>query len=102
MKLKSTVVVKPGLSPEILLAIMVADSVFKEHGSELIITSIFDSHDDRPKSLHHKGYAVDLRTRHLRTGEGDIIKNKIQVWLGGAYDVILEKDHIHMEFDPKI
>lgn len=102
MKLKTTVRVLPGLSPEILLALMVAEGIYKEHGYELVVTSLFDSHDNRPKSLHHKGYAADLRTRDMRSGEADIIKNKIQVWLGGSYDVILEKDHIHIEFDPKI
>ena len=57
-------------------------------------------------SLHYKNRAYDIRTKNIV----GIIEfplaarswaERIQVALGDDYDVVLEKDHIHVEFQPK-
>lgn len=104
MDIKPGVLVK-GLQPEILLAIIVAQEVYHVHGYVLTITSLLDGHEGRPNSLHNKGLAVDLRTRifvdypALTTAEN--IAADIRRRLTDDYDVVVETDHIHVEFDPK-
>ncbi len=58
-----------------------------------------------PGSLHYKGFAIDIRTYNLPGGcQGSVVKKIVQelkIKLGYNYDVILETDHIHIEYDPK-
>lgn len=86
---------------EIWYAIGVAEVLYKTHGLSLVVTSLEDG-QHLETSLHYSGRAVDLRTRNipvelLRTVHGGLVN--ILNPLG--YDVILEKDHIHIEYDPK-
>ena len=87
-----------GLSNEILLAIMIAQSVYSETESSLTITSLTDGRHGIG-SLHHAGDAVDLRLPMPVTR--DQIVSQLRNALGANYDVVLESDHIHVEYDPK-
>ena len=103
MRLKEGVVSR-GLSNEILLAIMVANEVYAEMRVDLVITSLADG-EHSEKSKHHRGDAVDIRTRNLPGGSrGDTAKrvsDEIRARLGVHYDVVLESTHIHIEYDPR-
>jgi hypothetical protein len=50
-------------------------------------------------SKHYENNAIDIRTRDMinRT----LTQKQIAYTLGKDYDVILESDHIHIEYDPK-
>lgn len=87
-----------GLKPELVLALMVAEQVFANHGSDLIITSVVDGKHSR-ESIHYIGMAVDLRIWHL--GSPEEATNDLQKALGEDFDVVLESDHIHLEYQPK-
>lgn len=87
-----------GLSNEILLAIMIAQSVYSETEASMTITSLSDGRHST-NSLHHTGDAVDLRLPMPVTREQ--IMSQLKKALGADYDVILEVDHIHIEYDPK-
>ena len=89
-----------GLKPEILLAICEAREVYRELDAELVITSLLDGQHMKG-SLHYKGLAVDLRTRHLSKADRGIAAQRLRVALGPEYDVVLEGSHIHIEHDPK-
>ena len=89
-----------GLQPEILLAIVEAREIFRDLGADLVITSLLDG-THMPKSLHYKGLAVDLRTRHLTKNQRTKARDRLHVALGPEYDVVLESTHIHVEYDPK-
>ena len=89
-----------GLQPEILLAICEAREVFRDLGVELVITSLLDG-NHMSGSLHYKGLAVDLRTRHLTKSQRTKARDRLHVGLGPEFDVVLEKTHIHVEYDPK-
>jgi hypothetical protein len=52
-------------------------------------------------SLHFSGQAVDLRTRDVPAGDMQKLLARIRECVGGDYDVILEIDHLHVEFQPK-
>jgi len=71
------------------------DNIFKEFQCELVVTSGRDSkHGDG--SLHYEGKAYDARIRNVL----ELLTKKIKDQLGSNFDVILESDHIHIEFDP--
>lgn len=88
-----------GVSNEILLAIMVAQSVFEYFKEDMTITSITDG-DHKAGSLHNTGDAVDLRTREVDPRFISQLVAQLQTSLGNSYDVVLEDDHIHVEYDP--
>ena len=52
-------------------------------------------------SLHYSGAAIDVRTRDLQPADVQKIIARIKSCLGDDFDVLLEVDHIHIEFQPK-
>ncbi len=89
-----------GTRPEINTAIIVAHTAYQELGHDLVVTSANDGRHSRA-SLHYSGLAIDIRTRHLQDGEDETLADKIRSLLTSEYDVVLESDHIHIEFQPK-
>lgn len=89
-----------GMRPEILLAVMVAADVYSEAGKDLVVTSLLDG-DHRAKSYHYNGLAVDLRIHNLDKVTQSTVTAKLRQRLTTDYDVVLEPDHIHIEFDKK-
>lgn len=88
-----------GLKPEALLGIFIAKSVFEFHGeSVMVITSVTDG-QHKTGSLHYKGQAFDLRLP--RNNISSIIVAGLREALHSDFDVVLEIDHIHVEYDPK-
>lgn len=52
-------------------------------------------------SKHYKNEAIDIRTRDMSQENAILTKVWLKKWLGLNYDVILESNHIHIEYDPK-
>lgn len=96
MRLKSGVRVS-GLRPEMCVALMAAESAYLRFDEELIVTSALEG-VHMAASLHYVGAAVDLRLPAKRRQQ---IARNIRERLGGDYDVVLERSHIHIEFQPK-
>jgi len=98
---------KEGVSPdqltkEGLWAAVVADRVhYTLTGTSAVITETNGSKHRVPNSAHYRGDAVDIRIWYT-DGENstDEFVEAMQDELGEHYDVILEKDHIHVEWDP--
>lgn len=86
-----------GLRPEVVLALQVADTILALSGADLVVTSAIDGTHTRA-SLHYTGCAVDLRRPAIRAAE---IVQELKEALGADFDVILETDHVHCEFQPK-
>ena len=55
----------------------------------------------KKNSKHYKNEAIDIRTRDMSEQNKVLTKVWIKKWLGMNYDVVLESDHIHIEYDPK-
>ena len=90
-----------GMSPQNTLAVIVTDQVLAAHKTgDAIITSASDGRHARG-SLHYAGHAVDMRTRTIPGGLRSVIAAEIGTRLGEEYDVILEADHLHIEWQPK-
>lgn len=83
-----------GLRPELLAGLLVCESVYNKHDIPFLITSVTDSTHSRG-SLHYVGFAADL------TSVPDKIVNELKKELGGDWDVVNEKTHVHIEFQPK-
>jgi len=92
-----------GIRSELVLGLLIADQVFGRYEQECVITSAMrDRGPEDALSLHHVGLAADLRTRDLPGGDvAGAIRIDLSAALSRDWDVVLEEDHIHMEFDPK-
>jgi hypothetical protein len=67
----------------------------------LTVTSFLDGMHKR-QSLHFAGQAVDLRTLDLPPSFMEALAAHLKAGLEPyGFDVILESDHLHIEFDPK-
>ena len=74
--------------------------VFQDLGYVPVITSKEDG-THMPGSLHYKKRAFDWRTRDVPPAERPPLRDVLQRSLGPDWDVVLEKDHLHTEYDPK-
>lgn len=86
-----------GLRPELLLAIIIAEGIYENANESLVITSVIDGKHMRA-SIHYVGGAVDFR---LPTSNEDRMRQRIAADVGGDFDVVLEKTHLHIEWQPK-
>lgn len=105
-------IMKKGVSLEGVTAITSAaiekvDDVYQANGVTLFITSGTEGHPGdrvhKKTSKHYTGEAFDCRIRNIPNGHQAVVNiyNAIRRVLGPDFDVILEKDHIHVEYDPK-
>ena len=90
-----------GIQPQMAVAYSIAASVYSmKAGARCVITSCSDGRHG-PNSLHYKGMALDLRTSNLRPDQVHPVYITLKEALGEQFDVVLEDDHIHLEFDVK-
>lgn len=85
-----------GVQPELIIGLMVAEGIYRSLGFEFVITSLLDGKHSAT-SLHYSGNAADLRTRHMPPDIAKTARDKIAEALPDGFDVVLEKDHIHLE-----
>jgi hypothetical protein len=97
------------LNKEIRRGLSVIDCIYQNHGSELTVTSTYDG-VHKKGSKHYDNDAVDCRLWDLDGSTDGVISvedlkiakvicGEIQAKLGNLFDVILERDHIHVEYD---
>jgi len=74
----------------------IAAIIYACNEGEMVITSTYEGNHSEG-SLHYAHLAVDIRKNLSRILSFDEIARD----LGPDYDVVLKKDHIHIEYDPK-
>ena len=89
-----------GIRQELVLGLQIAQPIFAKHDVDMVITSCMDGKHGRA-SLHFVGQAADLRSRNLKPSDWEIVADQLKTALGPQFDVVLEKDHFHLEFQPK-
>jgi hypothetical protein len=93
-------VIFDGVKGHILRAMHLIEKIMEATG-QYCITSVTDGKHG-PNSLHYVGLAMDLRTRHLGDMDNvNMVALSLRGELGGMYEVIVEKDHIHIEASDK-
>ena len=85
------------LNREIRRTLPKVQNVLDEWGEEIIITSTYEGNHGL-HSLHYCNDAYDIRLpKYNPVG----VAANCRTTLGKDFDVELEKDHIHIEYDPK-
>lgn len=74
--------------------------VWTARGLTATVTSGLDS-THSANSLHYVGLAEDYRTRDVPADQLSSMVADVRARLGTDYDVVLESDHLHVEYDPK-
>lgn len=101
MKIKSSKVNVSDLNPEIKSKFDVIEKACKSVEGEKYEPTITSGKDGKHMrgSKHYTGDAIDLRCYDMKKVEETT--KAIDKALGAGYDVVFEKDHIHIEYDPK-
>jgi hypothetical protein len=97
MKIKKGVILS-GLQLPMRRALKEADELWKKLGQELVITAGLEG-EHSAGSLHYYGYAFDCRTRYFDQERHRHIAQTLRSALGGDYDVVVHKTHIHVEYN---
>lgn len=88
-----------GIRLELRPALIVCERVMKAHGVDLVITSGLDG-EHSAGSYHYYGLAFDVRTKHLSSqAEIDQVAAEIRAALDPPFELRVEPDHIHVEYD---
>lgn len=85
-----------GVRPELLFGLMVANGLFGAVGEVFVITSVTDG-ERGGLSYHPGGFAFDCRLPVEVSAEG--MTQRLAQSLGAEFDVVLEDDHIHVEYE---
>jgi hypothetical protein len=92
-----------GIGTEVSFGLRILEAVLWKHGADCMITTCRDG-QHMEGSKHYIGDAVDVRlaSRWVTTSNVDIVVlNEARVNLGDQFDLVLEENHFHLEFDPK-
>jgi len=85
------------LNREARRALRKVSDLFYGFGQEAVVTSTYEG-DHGAGSLHYANDAFDIRLP-----DPDIVGiiGTLKANLGPDFDIVLESDHIHIEYDPK-
>ena len=95
--------------PELFYGLWVVAEAYRDlgiTGKRACVTSVMDGKHST-NSLHYKGFAFDIRTWADEHGTQMCDKTKLAFRnllaerLGDDWDVVVERSHIHVEYDPR-
>jgi hypothetical protein len=98
-----------GLRPELAGVLSLIDEVYQAViGEGVVFTSGTERTSNHKRgSIHYSGGAIDIRTRREKSFDqlpADVkarLRDDLVSRLTREFDVVLEPDHIHLEFQPK-
>ena len=100
--LLKTGVITDGVQAPTWYACGVFEALYFNHGYDLTVTSLVDGIHPDLKNIHGRGFAADLRTDGVPIAViAPIVQEARSLLYGLGFDVVLEHDHIHVEYDPK-
>ena len=89
-----------GLQKEMQIALDYANEVYETFGHTLIITEAVANHGHVKNSKHYTGNAIDTRIWNVGADVHRIFGRLLRGLKDLGFDIILESDHIHIEYDP--
>lgn len=101
VNVKSNVIFNFFTRPVLRILLAVLDTWDNAEPASPFVTSAFDGKHMKD-SLHYKGYALDFRTNSLSDGAAKAWSERMRKALGPDYDVVLESNHLHVEYHPKV
>lgn len=87
------------MTPVVSLMVQVVDECLHGYGKHAVITSGSEGKHS-PNSYHQYNRAVDFRIWNWPSGKEQEIIGCIREGLGKDFDVVIESDHLHVEYDP--
>lgn len=93
--------IKTGVKPIILLIAAAVSNASEEFGFDPVITSGNDGVHMKG-SKHYTFEALDIRTSNIPKGKVQPFIAALFKRLGSDFDIVLERDHIHCEYDPDV
>lgn len=87
--------IKAGVQPRNLVIAAAVANVGHEMDVDVVITSGTDG-QHMQGSKHYTGEALDIR---LVANEAEFVQ-RLGAHLGANYQLIVERDHLHVEYDP--
>lgn len=94
--------IKNGVTPHNLIILAAIANAAWDLPFDITITSGTDG-KHKVGSKHYSGDALDIRNFNFPSkNDQDMFIYRLKTRLGKDYDIILEKDHIHCEYDPKV
>jgi len=85
------------LKREIRRALTIVEKAYGLYGYELVVTSTYEGNHSAG-SLHYSNDAFDVRGVENNNNR---LVSELKLKLGNDYDVVLEVNHVHIEYDPK-
>lgn len=77
------------------------EAVYRKFDVPCVVTSGTDGvHGEQSK--HYTAEALDFRIRDLKPEQRDALVKLCQQRLGQGFDVVLEQNHLHVEYDDHI
>jgi len=92
--------VKAGVTPRNLVIAAAVANTAQALEIDATITSGTDG-KHMPTSRHYTGEALDVRSRNMKPALRAVFVTHLRDRLGKSYQVVEEKDHIHIEYDPQ-
>jgi hypothetical protein len=91
-------VILRGLNEKMLPVFHKAPNIWRKYGKNLVITSGLDGKHCKG-SRHYAGLALDLRSLNLKRNARAQVRSELAVALGDGFRVLMENDHIHVEYN---
>lgn len=91
-----------GMTQQALTGWAICAGVYEDFklGECVLTCGTDDKH--KPGSLHFAGQAFDLRIRDIPPASREPARTEMKRRLGDDFDVVLEGDHFHVEYQPKV
>jgi hypothetical protein len=87
-----------GVQAPVLFGLMVLDGVIALHSVPTVVTSCTEGKTHKGLA-HYVGAAVDVRSRELTISQQNGVKAAFDSAQNGEMDLVIEKDHFHLEWD---
>ena len=90
-----------GMRAELIMAIVIAQETARTYNQHyrITVTSVTDGTHSKG-SLHYVGQAADIRVADMPFEVMKYVES-LKLALSENYDVVYEKTHIHIEYQPK-
>jgi len=99
IQLKRGVRLSPGMHPALLIAVLNWHTICERYKVQCVITSGSEG-THTSGSKHYNGRALDFRTRCMTPARRKKAETAMRSALGQEFVVLLESDHLHVQWEP--